>query len=424
MPLRVSAGLFAMSPTASRDETRPTRPYRGDSTCDEPRESNVTDDFQREDYVLRWPRELFRKRLSNLLDRRIDGTFRGDWDAVLDHLLSDAFESEQPAQDMRGVARTQFVADDPWSSTRVPVQAGREVFVRQLLKAIDGFPYELPRRPYRSQHHGAMDGDRGSISLATLTNRFVHLVADLEHRGYFERSFQKDCVDDPATVVPSELIESELGVPDLWPLSAARLGGDENLLLDVIEVVGEFVAAPQERYRHDFASCGWHHGNFNIALGRDIYFWQVNRLLAQSSFDLQLATSGEDRGRLVEASGDARNDLVDQAIAGAAPDTRDPIQHAIALFRKRGAMPEEKRSACIALAGVLERRRGLLRAELFRRDEGALFQIANEFDLRHRSASQHADYDPAFLDWIFWWYLGTIELTDRIRVRQQAAERA
>ena len=25
-----------------------------------------------------------------------------------------------------------------------------------------------------------------------------------------------------------------------------------------------------------------------------------------------------------------------------------------------------------------------------------------------------ADYDPAFLDWVFWWDLATVELTDRI----------
>jgi hypothetical protein len=26
--------------------------------------------------------------------------------------------------------------------------------------------------------------------------------------------------------------------------------------------------------------------------------------------------------------------------------------------------------------------------------------------------------DPAFLEWIFWWYLATIELTDQIIARQ------
>lgn len=38
---------------------------------------------------------------------------------------------------------------------------------------------------------------------------------------------------------------------------------------------------------------------------------------------------------------------------------------------------------------------------------------------KHR---QQGDYDPAFLDWIFWWYLAAIELTDRILARQDASK--
>lgn len=61
--------------------------------------------FQREDYVLRWPRELFRTRLTELLDGQLRGTFSGNWPDVLDHLLFDAFESELPAQDMHRAAQ-------------------------------------------------------------------------------------------------------------------------------------------------------------------------------------------------------------------------------------------------------------------------------------------------------------------------------
>jgi hypothetical protein len=67
---------------------------------------------------------------------------------------------------------------------------------------------------------------------------------------------------------------------------------------------------------------------------------------------------------------------------------------------------------------VLEDRRSLIKAELVSKDSGALFDIANNFDLRHRRADQRTDYDPAFLDWIFWWYLATIELTDQLLTRR------
>jgi hypothetical protein len=96
----------------------------------------------------------------------------------------------------------------------------------------------------------------------------------------------------------------------------------------------------------------------------------------------------------------------------------------VTLFRSRTADRETKRSACVALAGVLEQRRRLLKAELLRRDEAALFQIANEFAIRHRAANQCGDYDDAYLDWVFWWYLATIELTNQLLARAAVAAKA
>ncbi len=69
---------------------------------------------------------------------------------------------------------------------------------------------------------------------------------------------------------------------------------------------------------------------------------------------------------------------------------------------------------------MLEQRRALLDAQLLSKDENALFQIANEFDLRHRRADQRDDYGDDYLDWIFWWYLGTVELTNRLLRRPES----
>jgi len=140
------------------------------------------------------------------------------------------------------------------------------------------------------------------------------------------------------------------------------------------------------------------------------------QLLADAGIDLELAESGEDVGRLVHSPSDPRRQLAAQAISSRSA-AADPIRHAIALFRGRGAGREDKRSACIALAGVLEQRRSELKIELLNKDEGALFQIANQFDVRHRNADQRGDYHEAYLDWIFWWYLATIELANQLAAR-------
>ncbi len=59
-----------------------------------------------------------------------------------------------------------------------------------------------------------------------------------------------------------------------------------------------------------------------------------------------------------------------------------------------------------------------MKEELLKQDEGALFNIANNFQIRHLNEAQKRDYDPVFLDWVFWLNLATVELTDRLLARQ------
>lgn len=371
--------------------------------------------FEAENYVLRWPRENFRRRLTELVNARQDLPL---WTEQVEYLLSDAFEGGD-ALDRFRKARA-GVVNNVWDlatpSPQKPISPERQHLV-DLLRAVDDLPDEIKRPPYRSQrgreHRGA-----NAISMPASIARFVSLVRDLDERGYFERSFGKDCVDDPRAIDPSVVIEEEIGKPDLWPVSVDRLADDEETFLDMIEVLGEFVAVPQSRRMHPYGDCGWHHDDFHILTGREIYYWMVNRLLGRTSLGLRLATAGEDRGRLIEFHGEARTDLLTASVKAAAAAVRSPLEHAISLFRRRNATEEEKRSACTTLAGILESRRSFLKDVLLRKDEGALFQLANEFDVRHRNESQKGDYDPAFLDWIFWWYLATIELTDRLVARQ------
>jgi hypothetical protein len=187
-----------------------------------------------------------------------------------------------------------------------------------------------------------------------------------------------------------------------------------------ISVVGNTVGGKKSVARR---STGLDYSSFATGPARRLYRWRVNRLLAASDLGLRLAEGGEDLGRLVRAEPTGLEDLPERAVEAATPETVDRVRHAIALFRSRTATVEERRSAVITLAGILEERRDLLKAELLSKDEGALFQIANGFAVRHQRADQRADYDSAFLDWFFWWYLGTVGLTDQLLARQAVAGR-
>jgi hypothetical protein len=225
-----------------------------------------------------------------------------------------------------------------------------------------------------------------------------------------------ECVDDSAPDEGAELLASRLGIPGLWPL--APQSWDEDTFLGLIEVFHDLAVRPRERNMHSYSGCGWHYSAFNSDTGRRLYRWQVNRLLDTAGLGLQLAGSGQDVGRLVYVSDDARTELVERVLQTPDTGTADRVAHAITQFRGRDATEHDKRSAVITLAGVLEERRELIKAELGRKDEGALFTLANEFAVRHQRRGQQGDYDPAFLNWMVWWYLGTIEVTNRILARQ------
>jgi hypothetical protein len=167
--------------------------------------------------------------------------------------------------------------------------------------------------------------------------------------------------------------------------------------------------------------CGFHPSSYSATSGRAVYRWRMNRILAGAGFGLRLADQGEDTGRITQVLPSGLDELA-QRMAAPESGPEPEVVHAVALFRQREASRQDRRSAVVALARVLEQRRSLLKEHLFRKDEGALFQIANEFDVRHNDKKQFRDYDDAFLGWIFYWYLATIELTARLIERQHAAD--
>lgn len=194
---------------------------------------------------------------------------------------------------------------------------------------------------------------------------------------------------------------------------------DDSTFYSLIEVIHDLVERPRTRFRHAYNNCGSHYSDFAFYPAQMLYRWTVNPILARHGLDLVLAKSGEDTGRLVHQPTDGRAALIDAALSAPDLTARPTVEHAISLFRGRDATREDKRSACVALAGLLEERRTLLKDRLHKKDEGALFQIANEFAVRHRHASQHSDYDDAYLDWLFWWYLATIDLTNKLSSRAE-----
>ncbi|WP_331727717.1 hypothetical protein [Streptomyces sp. NBC_01176] len=363
-------------------------------------------------YELLWPTSLF---VSE--GERILRSMSSVWEDRAIWLMTEALAGTTAVADFEEVPSHSARTDDPWATTVSgwdTTRAGMDKhdWFTELVNRASELRHAVTPRPYWPQRRGSGLSHDGSTPRDTRRD-FARIIGEFADNGYLVERFGEECVDDPDELPDaSEVIDQRLGIPHLWPLTPETW--DEDTFYGLIEVFHDLVSRPRKRWPHSYNNCGWHHSEFHNGPARILYRWQVNQLLRAAGIEYELAAEGEDLGRLVAVTDDARSQLVHRVLNDSAPDITTRTRHAIALFRGRDTSTESRRSAIVALAGILEERRALIKEQVGRPDEGALFEIANRYDLRHRRAGQRGDYDEAFLDWIFWWYLATVELTNRL----------
>lgn len=371
-----------------------------------------------------WPPQLFAEEGQALLaDHRDDASDVG-------FLLDEAIHRGRALIMWQEYDRKfpKHVWDDPWSNTDPSPPASLPRATVELMAALvssaHALPQYAPRRLYTSRR--SPDIEQTELTYEELRSEWANLIVQLSETGYLEDAFGSTCPDsgdDPANDGARQLGEL-LGVDgaSLWPL--ARYDGrthledawSEGTFLNMVEAVHDFIARPRVRYWHDYHD-GWDYDDYARRPGQAVYRWRVNELFDRSVMHLHLDQAGS--GELTTVTRDPRDELVQDVQATAKDSDRDEVSHAVRSFRLRGASREDKRGAVVGLARVLEARRKLIKLELLSKDEDALFLILNRFDLRHRRADQQPDYDEIYLDWLFWWYLGTVQLTNQLLDRQE-----
>jgi len=93
------------------------------------------------------------------------------------------------------------------------------------------------------------------------------------------------------------------------------------------------------------------------------------------------------------------------------------VQDAIIKWRNRRLRLQERREAIRELADVFEwlKKSDQLNKVLSRKDESALFDIANNFAIRHHNPKQRKDYDESiWYSWMFHFYLATFHAVARM----------
>lgn len=381
--------------------------------------------FSQSHFELKWPLSVFREELDRLLhDTRgrshpLVGFGGDDWHDECKLLLEEAFQYGEPEQEFGRCTRyaTAF--------TSQKYEPGQIDWLVALKRYPEYLPSPQTRRPYWSKKR-LQTLEPAKLTFRETARQISDLITEFADSGYLAQAFGQDCVDsgqEVGTLGSAPVIEMyrQLGRGDLWPITEYWEKYALHDLCDVVEFVHDHMARPMRRYYHSYSSCGMHYSVFRREIAQKLYRTRVNLIFDESLLHLML----NEHGRVEEVAADALEPL----IAGARSDRssggrqHDELQHAIEQFRRRGASEAEKRLAIVALAGVLEERRDLIKTSLLTKDEATLFEIANKFNLRHRKANQQVDYDAElYFQWIFYWYVSTIRLTDRILERQVEGE--
>ncbi len=274
----------------------------------------------------------------------------------------------------------------------------------------------MEERKYYSVRTGK-NPDIQKIDLEMLKRLIKGVYLDFKDKYYFQDAFGYDCVD--AGFVPGKTgrdtemyIFRKLRKSGLWPIEEKIEDYSEDDLFDIIELLFDLISKPLQGIYHDYGGCGWHYSTFDKKTGQLEFLNQINPQLNDYAEGYELSPDGE----ILLKGGPGLHELLATEIPVHDPKNVDEkVKYAVQKFRLHRASVEEKKEAVRVLADVLEFLRPEIKKLALTKDEGDLFNIANNFGIRHHNTSQKTEYDQdAYLEWIFYSYLSTIHLVIRI----------
>ena len=266
---------------------------------------------------------------------------------------------------------------------------------------------------YYSQRTGTNPNLNG-LPLKDTIALFLRVFAQMEEDGYFHEAFGFWCVDAGHIKgrIPDVELEMLLTIrkKELWPIANMASRYTEDDFFDVLEFLYQHVSKPIDGTLHSWNNCGMHWETFNQSEGRAEFKSKMNTVLARYVNPFELSLNGEVLSK-PEAGFEA---IFDADVPSKDKNVVSRINAAILRYRRHGSTLDDRRQAVRDLADVLEYLRPKVKALLTSADDNDLFNIANNFGIRHHNEQQKTTYDAAlWLSWMFYFYLATIHVVLR-----------
>ena len=240
---------------------------------------------------------------------------------------------------------------------------------------------------------------------------FYQSYCNLSKEGYFDESFGFDCEDAGKIVgkVADVNLEIVLNIrkKHLWPIEICVDSYTEDDFFDIIEFLYIHVSKPIDGNGHGWNNRCVHWETFNKVNGQKEFREKINKILEMYIYRYELSEKGE-----ILSKPDAGFEKIFEAdIPSSDKSITERIDSAVLQYRRHGSTIDDRREAVRNLADVLEYLRPKVKSILTKQDEIDLFNLANNFGIRHHNEKQKTNYDKAlWLSWMFYYYLSTIHV--------------
>ncbi|MGM0826572.1 MAG: hypothetical protein ACQEUY_17885 [Pseudomonadota bacterium] len=240
---------------------------------------------------------------------------------------------------------------------------------------------------------------------------FVRSFKKFKEDGYFDEYLGWACVDiGPVSGKVSDVeldILLKLRKQGIWPIESNLPDLVEDDVFDLIEYLYQNASKPIDGNYHDFASCGMHWETFNKSEGETEFAQSMNELLALYKGSFELSPKGE----ILHKPEKGFEPIFEADIPSNDDNIKSRVSSAVLRYRRHGSTIDDRRQAVRDLADVLEYLRPKVKFVITKQDEKDLFNLANNFGIRHHNDQQKTGYDAAlWLSWMFYYYLATIHV--------------
>jgi hypothetical protein len=283
----------------------------------------------------------------------------------------------------------------------------------------------MRNRKYYSVRTGRLQ-EGAELGLGLLRELFVATYSTFEDRGYFQERLGIYCADGytPGTVGDVQIYSfRKLRRKDLFPIWPRKDDLTEDEIFDLIEFLFDHISEPVESsgFHHGWNECGHHYSEFVPGSAQADFRKEVNEFLRDYGDGFELSADGE----VLTLPGGSLDPLLKASLPELdQANVTNRVESAVRKFRSRHASVDDRRDAIRDLTDVLEFLRPELKRVLATADENDLFNLANNFGIRHHNFRQKTNYDKAiWLSWIFYFYLATIHAAARLIDKKREEDR-